>query len=76
MITRRLITGLLTLTVAVGSVTLVAGALTAGDAAAQDPTATPAPTATPGPTPTAHTGTHPHAGPDPHPVAQGLRHQE
>ena len=52
MIARRLITGLLTLTVAVGSVTLVVGALTAGDAAAQDPTATPAPTATPGPTPT------------------------
>ena len=54
MITRRLIAGLLTLTVAVGSVTLVAGALTAGVAAAQDPTATPtpAPTATPGPTPT------------------------
>ena len=52
MITRRLIAGLLTLTVAVGSVTLVAGALTAGAAAAQDPTATPAPTATPGPTAT------------------------
>ena len=54
MITRRLIAGLLTLTVAVGSVTLVAGALTAGVVAAQDPTATPtpAPTATPGPTAT------------------------
>ena len=45
MTTRRLITLLLPLAAAVGIVTLVASALTAGTAAAQDPTATPLPRA-------------------------------
>ena len=47
MISHRLITLLLPLAAAVGIATLVAGALTAGAAAAQDPTATPLPTPLP-----------------------------
>ena len=47
MISRRLITLLLPLAAAVGIATLVAGAFTAGAAAAQEPTATPLPTPLP-----------------------------